>query len=206
MQQGPPGYGPPPGGGYGAPPGGGGYGPPPGGYGAPPGGVSPQGGYGAPPPKKKGMSGLTIALIVVGTLVVLGFGSCVVCVGLGAYAGSGSTAAAAATPAPTVVDIHTLLSEYKDNEVRADSTYKGKWIQTDGLVKDVKKGMFDQPYMVLGTGAVFEIPRVRCKLDAKNAKTAESLSKGTQVTIVGKVHGLMLDVQLDDCRITAISK
>lgn len=149
------------------------------------------------------MSGLTIALIVVGTLVVLGFGGCVVCVGLGAYAGSGATAAAP-HPAPTVVDIHTLLKEYKDNEVRADATYKSKWIQTDGLVKDVKKDVFDQPYLVLGTGAYFEIPRVQCQLDDKNAKTAQSLSKGTQITVVGKVKGLSFNVQLEDCEITAV--
>ena len=202
MQQGPPGYGPPPGGGYGAPPGGGGYAPPPGGYGAPPGGQPPQGGYGAPPPPKKGMSGLTIALIVVGGLAVLGFGSCAVCVGVGAYAGN--QAATAPRPAPEVVDIHTLLSEYKDNEVRADASYKSKWIQTEGLVKDVKKDVFDHPYLLLGTGAYFEIPRVQCQLDAKNAKTAQSLSKGTQVTIVGKVKGLTFNVQMQDCEITAV--
>lgn len=197
--QGPPGYGPPPGG-YGPPPGGG-YGPPPGGYGAPPGGQPPPGGYGPPPPKK-GMSGLTIALIVLGTLILLGFGGCLVCVGVGAYAGS--TAAAAPRPAPQVVDIHDVLADYKDNEVRADSRYKGRWVQMDGLVKDVKKDVLGQPYVLLGTGAYFEIPMVKCELDDKGAKTAARLSKGTQVTVVGKVQGLMLNVQLDDCEIAAV--
>ncbi len=151
------------------------------------------------------MSGITIALIVVGTLAVLGFGSCAVCVGIGAYAGSTSPTAASHPP-PTVVDIHTLLSEYKDNEVRADSSYKSKWIQTDALVKDVKKGVFDQPYLLLGTGEYFEIPQLQCQLDDKNAKTAAGLSKGTQVTVVGRVTGLSFNVQMADCQITAISK
>jgi len=148
------------------------------------------------------MSGLTIALIVLGGLVVLGFGSCAVCVGVGAYAGN--QAATAPRPAPKVVDIHALLSEYKDNEVRADASYKSKWIQTEGLVKDVKKDVFDHPYLLLGTGAYFEIPRVQCQLDAKSAKTAQSLSKGTQVTVVGKVKGLTFNVQMQDCEITAV--
>lgn len=149
------------------------------------------------------MSGVTIALIVIGTMAVLAFGSCAVCVGLGAYAGSG-TATASSHPPPTVVDIHTVLSEYKDNEVRADTSYKSKWIQTDGLVKDVKKDVFDQPYMLLGTGAYFEIPMIQCQLDDKSAKTAATLSKGTQVTVVGRVKGLTFNVQMDDCSITAI--
>ncbi len=57
-----------------------GWGPPQGQYGAP-------GGPGAPPPPvKKGMSTLTIVLIVIGAIAVLGFGSCFVSLAVGAYA------------------------------------------------------------------------------------------------------------------------
>jgi hypothetical protein len=60
----------------------------------------------APPPRphSQGVSGLTIALIVLGVLFVLGAGSCVVCtglVGLGASSGPASgRPAATATPVP----------------------------------------------------------------------------------------------------------
>lgn len=67
-QQQPPGYGPPPQG-YGPPPQG--YGPPPQGYGQ---------GYPPPPPPKKGLSTAMIVLIVIAGMMVLGMGSCVVCV------------------------------------------------------------------------------------------------------------------------------
>jgi hypothetical protein len=65
-QQQPPGYGPPQG--YGPPPQG--YGPPPQGYGQ---------GY-PPPPPKKGLSTGVIVLLVIAGVMVLGMGSCVVCV------------------------------------------------------------------------------------------------------------------------------
>jgi hypothetical protein len=78
MGGGPGGYGPPPGGGYGPPPGGG-YGPPPGGaFGGPPGGA-----FGGPPmgmpPKKGGPSIAVIALIGLVAVMVLGLGSCMLC-------------------------------------------------------------------------------------------------------------------------------
>lgn len=67
-QQQPPGYGPPPQG-YGPPPQG--YGPPPQGYGQ---------GYPPQPPPKKGLSPAVIVLLVIAGMMVLGMGSCVVCV------------------------------------------------------------------------------------------------------------------------------
>lgn len=93
---GPPGFGPPPGGGYGGPPPGGGYGgPPPGGYGGPPpggfggyGAPPPPGGFGPPPPGGFGgpplgpmgmqppSSSLAIAALVCGILAIPGACCC----------------------------------------------------------------------------------------------------------------------------------
>jgi hypothetical protein len=178
-----------------------GYGYPPQGYGYPP-----QG-----PPPKKGMSGWLIALIVVGSIFVVSGGGCVVCVALVAHgsSASGGSRATPGNPTPTrtapataeTVDLVTLLSEYKGNEVRGDAEYKGKLIQVTGKVGAIKKDILDHMYVIVGTGKQFEIPAVQCTLREENAGAATSLTKGQSITVRGEVHGLMMNVQLGDCDI-----
>lgn len=149
-------------------------------------------------------------------------GSCIALGVIGAIAGAGKTAGAADTGAQapaaqaalaappaqqervvtaTPVDIDTLLSEYKDNEVRADAQFKGKVIRVTGRVDDVKKDILNKPYVTIGTGAPFEIPQVQCSLRSSEAAKAAQLSKGSTVTVTGKVSGLMMNVQVSDCAI-----
>lgn len=101
----------------------------------------------------------------------------------------------------TPVDLKTLLGEYKDNEIRADSKFKDKVIQVSGKVDDVKKDILDNMYVTLGTGARFEIPQVQCFLAASETSKAASLTKGSTVTVQGRVDGLMLNVLVQDCTI-----
>ena len=97
------------------------------------------------------------------------------------------------------VQIETLLSEYKGNEVRADTAYKGKVIETTGIVNTVKKDITDSIYVILGSGAQFEIPEVQCFFDDRLAKKAAALNKGDRVTVRGTVSGLMMNVLVKDC-------
>jgi hypothetical protein len=207
----------------------GGYQPPP--YGQPPQqGYPPSSGYGyAPmppqPPPKQGMSTLSKVLLGMLGMGVLMFGSCAVCVGIGAKGASDAAKRASAasqanntgrtaepeqtteTPAPAVaetaiqVEVKSLLAEYKNNEVRADQLYKGKLIETTGKVDDVKKSLTDSIYVTVGTGQVFEIPQVQCHPDDNQAGRAAQLNKGDKVTVRGRVSGLMMNVQLRDCEI-----
>lgn len=169
----------------------------------------------APPPPKSGPSVVTIVLALIGGTVLLGFGSCVVCVGIGAGAASreGSTGAGAQRPvlgdlAPTpargtaqAVELSSLLGEYKGNEVRADARFKGQWIRTTGTVGDIKKDILDSMYVTLGTGARFEFPMVQCFLTGSEAAKAASLNQGQSITVSGRVEGLMMNVLIKDCRI-----
>jgi aspartyl/asparaginyl-tRNA synthetase len=97
------------------------------------------------------------------------------------------------------VSIRELLKEYKDNEVRADANFKGKRIRVTGIVDDVKKNITNDIYITLGTGKQFEIPKVQCYFDDSLANQAAQLSKGARVTVEGRVKGLMMNVQVDDC-------
>lgn len=102
-----------------------------------------------------------------------------------------------ATPVP----LKTLLAEYKDNEVRADAKFKDKVIQVSGKVDDVKKDFLDNMYVTVGTGAMFEIPQVQCFLADSETSKAASLSKGSTVTVQGRVDGLMMNVLVQECTI-----
>jgi tRNA(Ile2) C34 agmatinyltransferase TiaS len=99
------------------------------------------------------------------------------------------------------VNIKTLLTEYKDNEVRADAAFKGHFVRVSGVVDNIKKDIMGSMYVTVGTGRQFEIPQVQCTLKEDQQSTAASLSKGNKVTVRGDVRGLMMNVQIGDCEI-----
>jgi len=112
-----------------------------------------------------------------------------------------------ATPEPAeqarAIPLKTLLSEYKDNEVRADQQFKDQLISTTGKVGDIKKDIMNHIYVIVGTGAMFEIPTVQCfPSDGQEGKAA-ALSKGDTVTVEGRVSGLMMNVLVKDCQIVS---
>lgn len=160
-----------------------------------------------PPQPKQGMSTALKVILILGGIFVLSIGSCVVCVGVGAHAVKEKKAedqeqAAVARAKANKTDLPSLLSEYKDNEVRADQKFKGSWIELTGKVGDVKKGIVgDDIFVTIGTGAMFEIPVVQCFPDKDQASKAAQLSKGADVTVRGRVDGLLGNVLVKDCEI-----
>ncbi|QRN97010.1 zinc-ribbon domain-containing protein [Archangium violaceum] len=114
---------------------------------------------------------------------------------------SAAPAAAKRTVDAKQVEIRTLLAEYTDNEVRADEAFKGKVIQTSGVVGEVKKDIVGDTYVLVGTGRQFELPVLQCTLDSAQVKKAASLTKGARVTVRGRVNGLMMNVLAKDCEI-----
>lgn len=108
---------------------------------------------------------------------------------------------AAERTAPSYVDadIKDVLAVYKGNELKGDQLFKDKKIRITGKVDDVKKDILNNPFITLGTGKQFEIPQIQCSLaDSEKGKAAE-VQKGQQLTIVGEVSGLMMNVQLANC-------
>ncbi|MHA7631620.1 OB-fold protein [Corallococcus sp. M7] len=158
-------------------------------------------------PVPRGASVLKVSLFVVGGLFSLCFlGTCMGAVGAAKKGASPSGASAsssaretAAPPEPKAVAIRTLLAEYADNEVRADSNFKDQVIQTAGIVDDVKKDITNSVYVTLGTGKQFEIPQIQCFVTDDQVKKAASLSKGTKIGVRGRVQGLMMNVLVQDC-------
>jgi tRNA_anti-like len=110
-------------------------------------------------------------------------------------------AAARRMPDAKQVELRMLLAEYTDNEVRADAAFKGKLIQTSGVVDDVKRDVLNTVYVVIGTGKQYEVRRLQCFVDEDNANTVASLTKGRRVTIRGRVKRLMMNVLVEDCEV-----
>lgn len=162
--------------------------------------------YPPQPPQKKGTSPLVIVLAVLGGILVLGFGGCLLCVGAGVKGVADQAAkekkeSDEAKKSVMKVDLDDLLSDYKGNEVAADKKYKGKFIEVSGKARDIKKDLTDDMYVEVGTGGAFEIPAVHCDLGKKGEDVAAKLKKGQSITVRGIVKGLMMDVQLKDCEV-----
>jgi hypothetical protein len=114
-----------------------------------------------------------------------------------------STSAPAPISAPAEivmqVNIRDILSAYEGNEVGADNKYKGNIIQVTGIIGSVKKDIMDNLYVTLGTGAQFEIPVIQAFFDDSMNSQLGQLRKGSKLTVVCKVDGLMMNVLAKDC-------
>ena len=144
--------------------------------------------------------------IAVALLVAPCFLAWVMAMVRGGDEGGASSARASTKPAAEAkqVEIRTLLKEYGDNEVRADEAFKGRVIQTSGVVGEVKKDIVGDTYVLVGTGRQFELPVLQCSLDSNQVKKAAALTKGARVTVRGRVTGLMMNVQAGDCEVVEL--
>lgn len=97
------------------------------------------------------------------------------------------------------VNIDTLLADYGTNEVGADQKYKGHVIETTGVLQAIKKDIADAPFVLLSSGGDLAVPSFQCALSSAGARQAASMSPGQRVVVQGKVAGLMLNVQAQDC-------
>lgn len=99
----------------------------------------------------------------------------------------------------TQVNIEDILSAYKNNEVGADNIFKGQIIQTTGVIGSVKKDVLDNLYVILGTGAQFEIPQIQAFFDNSQNNQLATLNKGEKLTVVCHIEGLMMNVLAKKC-------
>ncbi|MCY1083423.1 OB-fold protein [Archangium lansingense] len=155
---------------------------------------------GAPPPRGASV-GKKVAFALAGLFGLCFFGTCVSAVVKARNNGGTSASQMSSLPDEAVKMVHLreILSEYRDNEVRADSHFKGRVIQTAGYVRDVKRDILGKIFVTVGTGQQLEIPVVQCAFSDAHAQKAASLSKGTPVGIRGRVDGLMMNVLVKDC-------
>lgn len=88
-----------------------------------------------------------------------------------------------------------LYAEYENNEVAADSKYKGQVVVVSGTIQDIGKDIMDNAYIIVG-GMGF-LDGVQCTFtEGENASIAR-LYKGQQVTVKGMVSGKLGNVLID---------
>jgi len=95
--------------------------------------------------------------------------------------------------------LNSILSEYKDNEVRADSEYKGKTVEFSGIASAIAKDITDNIYITVGHGEWLEMPEIQCFFDDNLARQAAQITKGQRVRLRGRVQGKMMNVLIKDC-------
>jgi hypothetical protein len=157
-----------------------------------------MGGGAPPPPPKKGMSTAAIVLIVLVSLIAVFGGGCMLCVCIGVKGASDAKEKADLERRNAKsIRLEDLLTAYRTNEVRADTTYKDRYYKViGGEVDSVTSGS-----VTVGTGRLIEIPMAQCMLRSDQSAKAGALSKGRRVTVRGKVTGMLLNVILQDCEI-----
>ncbi len=98
---------------------------------------------------------------------------------------------------PIEVSAAQLLSEYKDNETRANDQYKGKVVQVTGPIHRITEGHVE----LKGSDAIV-VNRVNCQFEDADRKTLASLSSGSQITIKGICEGKQaININLKRCKI-----
>ena len=103
---------------------------------------------------------------------------------------------------PISVTIGELLSAYEGKELGADVKYKGKYIQTSGIIGDIKKDIMDDLYVTVGkTGESFEIPVLQAFFLDKYTEQLANLKKGSKLEVICQIDGLMMNVLGKRCKI-----
>ena len=97
-------------------------------------------------------------------------------------------------------DVVDLVEEYKENEVSADSKYKGKTVKVTGIVKDIGKDILDSAYITINDGKDITWDYAQCYFKNKDeVAKIENLSKGDMVTLIGMVCNYSLTITINKC-------
>jgi len=101
-----------------------------------------------------------------------------------------------------------LIQAYIKNEVTADSKYNGKVVAISGRIEGIGKGILGEACITIGNvpSKDFFDRSVQCSFTESELGSFGGLSKGMQVTIKGRVECLLIDLQVNECRITDIPK
>ena len=115
----------------------------------------------------------------------------------------------ASAQTPIAVTAAALVQTYADNELRGDQLFKAQLVRVTGRVSDIAETLFGTPYIILsgrlgglvGGGLGESFRGVTCELASTAVGAAARLSTGQNVTLEGVVDGLLVDVQMSDCRV-----
>ena len=111
---------------------------------------------------------------------------------------SASNSSASAKVEIMQVNPSSLFRAYESNEIKADNTYKNQYVKMTGRIDDIGKDIMDNMYVTIKAGGFFGI---QVFFNDEDAGRVSNLSKGSSITVVCKVTGLMMNVLCDDAAI-----
>ena len=113
------------------------------------------------------------------------------------------TSIPSATPTNTVPNLLTygisaseLYSAFEDNEIAAEKAYAGRELRVTGIVDEIGKDIFGNPYVSFKTNGFWD---VQCYVSQEHSGELALLSKGQTVTVHGWFDQYSLHVKLRGC-------
>ena len=97
------------------------------------------------------------------------------------------------------VNARELYAEYEENEIQADSKYKGQLIRVLGTIENIGKDILDNPYIALKTDNI--IGSVQCMLADGEEWRAAQLKKENSITLEGKLSWKLGNILIRNCKI-----
>lgn len=95
-----------------------------------------------------------------------------------------------------------LSKEYSENEVAADSKYKGKLIEISGKITSIDNGITDNEIIIKLSDGKYDISGAMCYMKASEHEKVLTFKKGQQVTLIGTGNSATLGSPiLKDCTV-----
>jgi len=111
------------------------------------------------------------------------------------FSGTTGTGAPVADDAPIEITAPELSQAYDQNEVSADSRYKGKRLKVSGIVTGIESDISDDPVVQLESGGLMPVTA-----QGLSKERAASLIKGQKITLLCTGAGEVLSIpQLERC-------
>lgn len=99
-----------------------------------------------------------------------------------------------------IITADDLYLAYKDNEVNADNTYKGKLVKISGIIDSIGKDILDKPYVTIKTENSFS--NVQCFVADDALDSVATLKSDQSIVMEGRVDGYLMNVSVKNCRIS----
>jgi hypothetical protein len=146
--------------------------------------------------KKISTPGAKLVIAALGIALTLGMASC----SSGDSSKSTKATGASTEVAAPAVKYDTLSAEvlytiYDENEVKADEGAKGRTFVLTGTISNIGVAL-GEPYVVL-QAKENSLLGVQCTF--KDKAEVAKLSKGQQISLIGKCSGKVINVMMDDC-------
>ena len=107
-------------------------------------------------------------------------------------------------PQKTYIEVtaSTLLNDYDENGVAADTNYKDQYLKVTGTIDKIDKDVLDSAYVTLkNDDDPYSFVSVQCYFREDNLDVISTLHSGDVITISGRCDGSTLNVVLKDCNV-----